>query len=116
VCRHCARPVDPSPADLAWLDGDAGRPLCGAGCERCGNSGYAGRTAITELFLPDDETAAAIRGGAGLAELLRLARAAGFHTMTEDGQRKVRAGITTRSEVERVNRHHRFDRDEREAV
>ena len=44
-----------------------------------------------------------IRAGATLARLGELAEARGFRSMTEDGRRLVRAGVTTRAEVERVN-------------
>ena len=112
-CPHCRRRVVLPPEDAAWLDGDAGTPSAGAGCERCGGTGFRGRTMISELFLPDDAIAAAIRARAGAAELERLARASGMRTLVEDGTRKVRAGVTTRAEVERVVRNHRFDEGER---
>jgi type II secretory ATPase GspE/PulE/Tfp pilus assembly ATPase PilB-like protein len=104
TCRACAERVVPDAADVAWLGGE--RPeflVSGRGCARCGGSGFAGRTMIAELFLPDADTSAVIRAGASLARLGELAEARGFRTMTEDGRRLVRAGVTTRAEVERVN-------------
>lgn len=116
VCAGCAAPVKASDADQRWLDGDVGSLLEGRGCERCNGSGFQGRTVISELFLPDEEIADAIRAGADLGVLRRLAVAAGMRTLGDDGKAKVRLGITTRSEVERVNRSHRFDREEREGL
>jgi general secretion pathway protein E len=113
VCSHCGENTALTDDDLRWLGGNPGNPRKGRGCERCDGSGYRGRTAITELFLPDEEIAAAIRVGADQPTLMRLARAAGFRTMAEDGIDKVRAGLTTREEVERVNRSQRLGRDER---
>ncbi len=113
ICSRCTESVAPSEEDLRWLGGETGKLSRGRGCERCDGSGYSGRMAICELFLPDEEIAAAIRRGADQGELFRLARAAGFRTMSEDGVEKVRAGLTTREEVERVNRNQRLGRDER---
>lgn len=116
VCRTCARAGALSPEDRRWLGEEEGRPLFGAGCERCGGTGYAGRTVISELFLPNEDAASVIRTGGEIAKLREAALAGGLVTLTEDGKRKVRAGITTRAEVERVNKGHRFDESEREDV
>ncbi len=116
VCKHCARPATLDDHDLHWLDGDVGQPLFGTGCERCRNSGYSGRTVISEIFLPDDASAEAIRSRADMSILRRLALESGMQTMTDDGRAKVRAGITTRAEVDRVNRSHRLDAEEREGT
>ncbi len=113
VCSGCATPVEPTEEDVRWLDGDTGRMSRGLGCDRCGGSGYAGRTVIAELLLPDEEMAAAIRSGAGSAEMGRIAAGIGFRDLTADGKSKVRAGATTRAEIERVNRSHRLNREER---
>ncbi len=122
VCRGCGRSRAPDAEDKRWL-GEAspanpGRESVpalreGSGCARCAQSGYHGRTAIAELFLPDERCAAAIRSRASLAELSVLARQAGFVPLIEDGRRKVRSGATTRLEVERVCTHHRLGADER---
>ena len=85
-------------------------------CARCGKSGYRGRTAIAELFLPDEECAQALRSRAPLSELERRAARAGFVPLIEDGRRKARAGVTTRSEVERVAQGQRFSEAERASL
>lgn len=113
VCKFCARPAELSDSDRAWLGPHTGSPLAASGCERCRRTGYSGRTVISELFLPDDAVADAIRARADMSVLRRLALEAGMSSMAEDGKRKVRAGITTRAEVERVNKSHRLDAEER---
>lgn len=88
----------------------------GEGCEHCLGTGLAGRTVITELFLPDDRIAELIREGAEVGHLAEVARQNGFRSMTEDGKDKVRLGFTTMDEVLRVSRTTRMTREEREAL
>ncbi|WP_192458766.1 type II secretion system ATPase GspE [Musicola keenii] len=73
------------------------------GCDKCGHSGYRGRTGIHELLLIDDAVRAAIHRGDGelaIAEMLGGNRA----TIRQDGLDKVLAGITTWEEVVRVTK------------
>lgn len=116
VCDSCAIVVNPNEAELAFMGGDPGDMKRGAGCVHCGGSGYSGRAAICELFLPDDAMADVLRKGADLTELRELAYASGYEDMTSDGKLKVRQGVTTIEEVLRVNRSHRLSEEERENV
>ena len=116
ICTYCKEPVRLTEHDVEWLDGKPGKPMVGAGCERCGQSGYSGRACLAELFLPDDNVAACIHAGADAGQLRAKAVDSGFRPMMEDGKDKVRLGITTRAEVERVNRSHRLTKEEREVV
>ena len=112
VCRFCAEPVVPTEEDQGWLGAEVDALSVGRGCERCGGTGFRGRTAMAELFLPDDETGSILKGGVDAGELMRLARERGFRSLTDDGRRLVRSGVTTRAEVERVHSVHRFLRGE----
>ena len=76
----------------------------GAGCEACGQTGYAGRTGIFELLVATDEIRAQIHHRAAEAELRASALAQGMVLMREDGQRLVDAGITSAEELLRVTR------------
>jgi len=114
VCEGCVEAYEPDQKELAWLDGTPGMPRKGAGCDLCGGTGYSGRTVLSELFLPDDKTAEAMGRGAGHSELATLAVANGFLPLAEDGKDKVRHGITTIDEVERVSRNHRLSLGELE--
>ena len=84
------------------------RKLCadchGAGCPKCLNTGYYGRTGIYELLQIDEPMRAAIHERQGEQRLAELARARGFRSLTEDGERWVAAGITSREELLRVTR------------
>ena len=77
--------------------------VCGGdGCARCRQTGFRGRVGIFELLPVTRELKAAITRGATHAELAALAAAAGFRPMREDGEAKVRAGVTTQEEVLRA--------------
>jgi type II secretory ATPase GspE/PulE/Tfp pilus assembly ATPase PilB-like protein len=113
VCSDCAVPAQLSAEQLEWLRGDAGQPRCGQGCARCARTGYSGRSALAELFLPDDSMAELLRSGRNLIELRRQALDSGFRDLAEDGRDKVRQGRTTIEEVERVHKSHRLGKNER---
>lgn len=113
ICRACRAQVTPTQRDLDWLGGEVEHLWRGTGCERCDGSGFSGRTALVELFMPDDDMAEAMRRGCGLGELTELAEQTGFRSMREDGVRLVREGATTIEEVDRVHASHRLGKDER---
>ncbi len=76
----------------------------GAGCERCGQSGYSGRTGVYELLVADVPIRAQIHNRASEADIRSAAVAGGMRLMREDGQRLVLAGVTGAEEVLRVTR------------
>lgn len=116
VCDTCAEPASPSESELAWLGEEPALMRRGTGCVRCNDSGLSGRTAIAELFMPDDEVAEAIRTGASPAVLGQLARKSGFKSLEEDGKRLVSQGVTTMAEVLRVTASHRLSEGRRADV
>jgi general secretion pathway protein E len=75
------------------------------GCEACGNTGFSGRTTISELLVIDDSIRETIgRRSQDQRAIEQIAREAGFHTLYEDGLVKVGAGETSLEEVLRVTR------------
>ncbi len=103
LCPRCRRKVELSAADAALL----GQPaLAGhvvweatsAGCAEC-LGGYKGRTGIHELLAVTPAISEAIRTAVPPAELRRLAVAAGFRDMLDDGTDKIVAGVTSVAEV-----------------
>jgi len=116
VCNVCAQPAAPTQDELVWLEGDPGQMRRGRGCPRCRNSGYSGRSALSELFLPDDGMSDLLRAGNNLIALRQHAEAQGFIGMLADGRQKVREGKTTVEEVVRVHKSHRLSKEEREHV
>ena len=104
VCDHCKVEVEPDPEVLRRLeltpeDLKGATLYRGAGCERCGGTGYKGRYAIHELLVIDDEIRHAIIEGKSATEIKELARKKGMKTLREDGIQKALQGITTLEEV-----------------
>jgi type IV pilus assembly protein PilB len=74
----------------------------GSGCLECSGSGYRGRTAITELLDLSDHIREMIIDRRPTSEIKRAAREAGMSFLRDSGLRKVRAGITTLREINKV--------------
>lgn len=72
------------------------------GCEHCDNKGYRGRMAIMELLKMDDDLDELVARKATMRELRNTAKSKGFHTLAEDGLRRVLDGSTSLEEVARV--------------
>ena len=103
LCPGCRREAALSAADAALLGQPklAGRTIweaSSAGCAEC-LGGYKGRTGIHELLAVSPAISEAIRTSLPPAELRRLAVAAGFHDMLDDGTDKILAGVTSVAEV-----------------
>jgi general secretion pathway protein E len=105
ICPAC-KTVDPSPTvPEEWMHltgGTAGPLYKGSGCEQCAGTGFYGRIGIFELFIVDDEIRRMILAGADDIRLRETARKKGMKTLLEDGLEKVKASLTTLSEVFRV--------------
>jgi type II secretory ATPase GspE/PulE/Tfp pilus assembly ATPase PilB-like protein len=114
VCDGCAEDIEVE-GRLAKILGDRpGSPRLGKGCRLCSDTGYSGRTVIGELFLPDEELASCMSHGFDPMILNELANKSAMVTVFEDGIEKVRMGVTTLAEVERVGRGHRLTEAELE--
>lgn len=74
----------------------------GAGCDRCGDTGYRGRTAIHEIFVMDSELRKMVIRAESTMRLKRAARQRGMRTLRLDGWEKVLLGQTTAEEVMRI--------------
>ena len=72
------------------------------GCSACGMTGYAGRSGLHELLVPDEEVKRLVvqRSDAGIIK--RAAVESGMRTLMEDGAIKAMAGDTTVEEVVRI--------------
>jgi type IV pilus assembly protein PilB len=107
VCPNCQRPKKYSKEELteAGLDAAAWRdvPLVeGAGCLECSGTGFHGRTAICELLDLTDRIREMIVDRRPTSEIKRVAREEGMITLRESGMAKIRSGITTLKEINKV--------------
>lgn len=74
----------------------------GKKCEKCGGSGYAGRTGIFEVLKMSDTIARLVSERQPTGAIERQAVREGMTTLTQDGFMKVLEGITTLEEILRV--------------
>jgi len=93
LCPECRRP-----------GGEGGGHYLPGGCPACNHSGFKGRTGIHELFVIHDDVRRLIHEGGDEQAMRAAARRHGMRTMRDDGQRWVRAGITSAEEILRVTR------------
>ena len=106
ICEKCRTPYAPTERDLKMLGAIAKTipetMYTGAGCDKCGRSGYKGRKGIFEIFKVDDTIQRLIFDHAPASILRQRAREMGMRTLREDGMLKVASGMTSLSEVLRV--------------
>jgi len=74
----------------------------GAGCDKCGGTGYYGRQGIFELCIMNSQLRELAFNRAALSELKQAAKASGMRSLLDDGRQKIIHGITTPEEVARV--------------
>lgn len=107
LCSHCARPITyaaqaPEIISLDPTIKTAVEAYEAVGCPRCRNSGYRGRIGIFELMPVNDELRELISSRASLSRLRQAALEAGMQPLVRDVLDKIRAGITSVAEVQRV--------------
>jgi type IV pilus assembly protein PilB len=105
VCPNCKEEYEPSASIRKTAQNWAGEELSffrGMGCKKCRNTGYVGRIAIHEMFIPDDKILDMITQGIPLKALRLAAIENGMVPLHLDGIEKIKAGITTIDEVLRV--------------
>ncbi len=104
ICSHCKEPIT-YPAkmfedlgiDPATFDGV--QLYRGRGCDRCKNSGYAGRMAIIEAMTITDQIRKLVIARANTRELGKVAISQGMHTLRMVGLDRAREGISTLEQV-----------------
>ncbi|HLZ12716.1 MAG TPA: GspE/PulE family protein [Candidatus Acidoferrum sp.] len=74
----------------------------GAGCLECSGTGYHGRTAICELLDLTDRIREMIIDRRPTSEIKRIARDEGMITLRESGLNKIKQGITSLREINKV--------------
>src|SRR5216684_1651488 len=107
ICANCKKPRRYSPQELkeAGLDPVVWSNVTlveGAGCLECSGTGYHGRTAICELLDLTDRIREMIVDRRPTSEIKRVACDEGMIALRESGLAKVRAGVTTVKEINKV--------------
>ena len=106
ICEKCREPYTPTEREVKMLGAISKtmpeRMFHGAGCDKCGHSGYKGRKGIFEIFKVDDTIQRLIFDHAPATLLRQRAREMGMRTLREDGMLKVASGMTSLSEILRV--------------
>jgi general secretion pathway protein E len=103
VCPECSRPVKVSLLEQMIYTKEARDErrefLYGAGCPSCAQTGYMGRMGLYEILHMSDDLKTALIKGASTSELRTQALKEGMVTLLRDGMQKVKANLTTPSEV-----------------
>jgi general secretion pathway protein E/type IV pilus assembly protein PilB len=104
ICQGCKEPHLPGDNELNILgvtveQASTASFMHGAGCAKCGESGFRGRKGVFEIFVVNQEIEEMIYHNVSIVDLRKKAREMGMRSMREDGFRKVLAGVTTLDEV-----------------
>jgi type IV pilus assembly protein PilB len=110
LCEICKRPVPPGgmPHELmeesgidpaAWRDVEF---FDAPGCPQCNHTGFRGRTAIGELLALSDRIRDVILAKRPSSEIRHVAKEEGMVTLREAALEKVRLGVTTLKEINKV--------------
>jgi type IV pilus assembly protein PilB len=102
LCKHCKKPQKVSEAVLAEHDLTGAQPYEAVGCSRCGGSGYRGRVGVYEAMTVSEHIRALILERASVDVMVAVAVREGMRRLRDDGLEKVREGLTSIAEVERM--------------
>ena len=107
ICDFCRREVTFSDAELEQNGLDPAewhgfRFQDGGGCIECAGTGYRGRSAIHELLELDDEIREMLLEKRPGSEIRKKAREKGMNFLRDSALQRVRAGITTLREINKV--------------
>ncbi|MBN1103971.1 MAG: Flp pilus assembly complex ATPase component TadA [Deltaproteobacteria bacterium] len=103
ICPDCKEEYTPS-QDLLSRVGLDPRSLPfkfyrGAGCAKCGNQGFKGRTVIEEVLVMSRKIRELTQAGASADLIREAAMATGMTTLGNSGLKKIEIGLTTIDEV-----------------
>ena len=101
LCPHCKRLATLPESVLGEFGLDA-QPYAPAGCSRCSGSGYRGRVGIYEVMTISEEIRTQVLQHGSVDEIAATAAREGMRRLRDDGIEKVRAGLTSIEEVERM--------------
>src|SRR5437870_11346634 len=107
ICEPCKRPIE-TPVELFEESGikpEEWQDVVfyeGAGCPRCNQTGFRGRTAVGELLELSDRIRELILDKRPSSEIRRAAHDEGMASLRESALERVRLGLTTLKEINKV--------------
>jgi len=108
LCEHCKVPAD-FPDKVLLAAGFKQEELhdlkifSAVGCEYCTN-GYKGRVGVYQVLTLTDKMRSLILNGGNTDQLAECALAEGFNDLRRSGLNKVRMGITSLEEIDRITK------------
>ncbi|HET8798008.1 MAG TPA: GspE/PulE family protein, partial [Thermoanaerobaculia bacterium] len=107
ICEDCKRnrPLTVEEAAMLNLQAPPGKRIIvkeGAGCMRCRNTGYYGRTGIFEILPVDNAIRDLVDRGEDFLKIKEMAIKRGMRTLRQSALRKLAEGVTSFEEVVRV--------------
>jgi type II secretory ATPase GspE/PulE/Tfp pilus assembly ATPase PilB-like protein len=106
ICPACRESAAPTPSQKAWLASRLGGSLpplfVGKGCPDCAQSGYKGRTVISEIYPMDENVEEMIVQAQKRRDMEAYFRKKKAVSLFDDAVGKLAAGVTTMDEIERV--------------
>ncbi len=109
ICQNCRKPL-PETADMLGEPEvlrrlDKGVKPClylGEGCKQCHGTGYLGRMALFESFIPSEQAKQTIIEGRSTTEIEKLTDAKGHLSLEQTAKLAALTGQTTMEEIVRV--------------
>jgi type IV pilus assembly protein PilB len=108
ICVHCRTEYEPPMDQLMELNlkpeeikARNMKFYYGAGCDKCNNLGYKGRSGIFELMIMNDELRDLVSAGASTDALRQAGRRMGASSLRDAGLAALNAGITNIDEIVR---------------
>lgn len=107
ICPHCKTPIEVTDQELldSSLKPEEWRDVIfyeGKGCFECGGTGHRGRTAIHELLDLTEDIREMILEKRPTSQIRNAARAQGMSTLRESAVERLREGVTTLKEINKV--------------
>ncbi|MBI5048221.1 MAG: Flp pilus assembly complex ATPase component TadA [Deltaproteobacteria bacterium] len=107
LCESCKEPYNPTDEELLKVGikakkGDRPNLHRAKGCDKCGGIGYYGRTGAFEVLVINSQIKDMIVSNEPEEAIRKVALASGMVPMYKDGIAKVRHGLTTLDELQRV--------------
>jgi type IV pilus assembly protein PilB len=102
LCKHCKRPQNVAQSVLESHGLSGAEPYEPVGCSRCSGTGYRGRVGLYEVMSVSERIRGLILERASVDDMVEVALSEGMLRLRDDGLTKVREGLTSIAEVERM--------------